>query len=279
MKKNLFWIVFLLILASCSTSDEKPSIKESGDEFYENGQIKIQKLKTGDKDKWIFFSEDGKVVEEKYFQNGDLIAVNGYYPSGKKRVECGKKSGYRNGIWRLWYENGKIWENGLYVKGFPVGLFSYYDSTGVCLNSHLYVENSGFASIAFPAEMNLFALKDYLADRTDFQEMDNVEVAGEEYLFPELHWGESLLYFDERNAPDSLIGCMGGKIYDDAFVFAEKIKVGMKKSALLDFFQLKDTIKYNTLTIKDTTTMSFFEFQIENDKVKGIVFGGLYPRD
>lgn len=98
MKKLLMPLLLIAILAGCKTE-----LKDEIVELHSNGKVKkIQyyELKRGEK----------KVVKEIE-----------YYQSGEKKMEGSMLNNKRNGEWKSYHKNGKIWSVGNYKSGTRVG--------------------------------------------------------------------------------------------------------------------------------------------------------------
>jgi antitoxin component YwqK of YwqJK toxin-antitoxin module len=127
-------------------------------DFYKNERLKY---------KGIFTKEKGRYSEEKYFDNGQLEfrmpPVDGkryptvyYFPSGAKHYEVDRRNGLDVGKGTVYYQSGKIQEEGEYLdpvnvkepdmyhgfEGWPrrIGVWKEYDEKGELIKQWQYDE-------------------------------------------------------------------------------------------------------------------------------------------
>ncbi len=123
----------LLILPSCGEADQQPEKKGGStnktvpnknikpgfyQEFYDNGQVKIEGKKNKDGLKhgiWVSFFENGEKMSESNFKNG----VN-------------------DGYSMVWQPNGLVHYFGSYRAGKKVGEWTFYDKEGKVKNVENY---------------------------------------------------------------------------------------------------------------------------------------------
>jgi antitoxin component YwqK of YwqJK toxin-antitoxin module len=67
--------------------------------------------------------ENGKMTDEK------IREVN-YYPNKQKYVEANYKDGLKDGEWKSYREDGKLWSEHHYVKGKEDGAYKTYHENG-----------------------------------------------------------------------------------------------------------------------------------------------------
>ena len=98
------------------------NINEQYKYFYENGQVAYSLL-----------YKDGKLV-----QDGETKI---YYPDGKiKRIEI-YKAGERKGVWKSYYNNGKLWEEAVNNKKHgPGSLIEYHTNGNIKSIVHFYLD-------------------------------------------------------------------------------------------------------------------------------------------
>jgi len=105
MQKLCYFFLSLIVLTSCS----KATVKK---EKFDDGKIKSEKTyeKIGGKEKLI------KEVQ--------------FHPNGQKYMEGSYKDELRDGYWASWYKDGKLWSEGLFVKGESHGKRTVYFPNG-----------------------------------------------------------------------------------------------------------------------------------------------------
>ncbi|MCX6277880.1 MAG: hypothetical protein NT004_07270 [Bacteroidetes bacterium] len=87
---------------------------------------------------------ENKVIEEAYPDgspkrvcvylgkgaNREMIRETTYYPNKKPQMEGGYKDNKREGKWLYWYENGKMWSEGFFIRGKSDGKRTTYFENG-----------------------------------------------------------------------------------------------------------------------------------------------------
>lgn len=63
-------------------------------------------------------------------ENRELIRETTYYPNKQPQMEGTYKDNKRDGKWIYWYENGKIWSEGIFVRGKSEGKRITYFENG-----------------------------------------------------------------------------------------------------------------------------------------------------
>ncbi len=105
MQKFFFSALIIALLISCSG----PTVKK---EKYDNGKVKSEKT---------YQKIDGKEQLVKEIQ---------YHPNGKKYIEGGYSNELRDGHWKSYYEDGKLWSEGDFLKGESHGKRTVYHPNG-----------------------------------------------------------------------------------------------------------------------------------------------------
>jgi antitoxin component YwqK of YwqJK toxin-antitoxin module len=96
-----------------------------------------------------------KVVEETYpdgstkrlciylgkGEGRELLKETTYYPNKQAQMEGTYKDGKREGKWIYWYENGKVWSDGMFVKGKSDGKRTTYFENGKVRYEGFYKED------------------------------------------------------------------------------------------------------------------------------------------
>ncbi|GAB4298189.1 MAG: hypothetical protein Kow0068_22140 [Marinilabiliales bacterium] len=112
------------------------------EEYYPNGKIKSigayrDTIPVGEHK---YYSEDGKTIRAKVFNDSGKLLAKGYYDSnGKKhgkwwyyyssgnlKAEGNFVNGKRHGLWKFYYENGNIEQTGKYIYGKPDGQWQWF---------------------------------------------------------------------------------------------------------------------------------------------------------
>jgi len=105
MHKLLYSLLVLALLVSCS----RPTVKK---ENYEDGTIKSE---------LTYRKIDGKE---------QLIKEIRFHPNGNKYIEGEYKDDLRDGLWASYFEDGKLWSEGVFVKGESHGKRIVYHPNG-----------------------------------------------------------------------------------------------------------------------------------------------------
>ena len=106
-------------------------------------------------DRWILYAAypDNAPLLIAYFKDKDLEVFDGpytvYYPN-KNRARSGHyQDGYRRGVWRYWYSNGRLRDSGIIINDQLVGTWYTWHDNGKLLLSISYAsgENPGNAKV------------------------------------------------------------------------------------------------------------------------------------
>lgn len=118
MKQNLlFFTLLVFILASCRF--EHKVVEET----YDDGSSKRVCLYKGKG------------------ESRELIKETTYYPNKQVQMEGTYKDSKRDGKWTYWYENGKLWSDGQFVKGKSDGKRTTYFENGKVRYEGFYKED------------------------------------------------------------------------------------------------------------------------------------------
>ena len=101
------------------------NIKEGEEQrFYKTGELKnINYYKNGLKEgKSIKYSKDGRIIGFVIYKKGIVYSSDSFNRFNKK--------GEKSGIWKEFYENIKLQEEGPFIDGLRNGIFRYYDKRG-----------------------------------------------------------------------------------------------------------------------------------------------------
>ncbi len=288
--KNLFYLLFIISFFSCSnhqpeTQNTQPELsleqssktKKDPNEYYENGNIRVEKITKGNEEHWIFKQEDGGCWEEIFYRDGDIYRKIVYNSDCTKSAEYELKDGKRNGDWVSYNENGTFRETGKYLEGLPDGKMSYYDTANkiICIDYHL--RKDSVPKNIFQSLGDLNSIKATLTNnKINFTEKEEIKVAGSDlYYFPILKWGKSELRFD-RKVENNLVKCVSGKITFKEMDLLMNFKLDINIVDLMIKIGKSDypyqTANIYLYALKYQRT---FRFELENNKTKYFYFEGL----
>jgi antitoxin component YwqK of YwqJK toxin-antitoxin module len=256
------------------TPNSKSETKKDSNDYYENGNIRIERkrLENGDS-LWIFKQEDGGCWEENFYRDGEIYKKIVYNSDCTKSAEYELKNGKRHGEWKSYHENGKLREYGIYQEGIPKGIFEYYDEKGL-INSK---ENNFIIDFKinsfFSFENNLKIFKSKLKSLEGYYEDENIEVAGnKKYHFPEIYWKNSVLYFDLSDS-EGPTKCVAGKIKDDDIpLFGGVIIPGKSRFFEIKFLGLMPGNEINYVHLYDLKENIQYSFKIGDEIIKEVEF-------
>jgi len=102
-----FWLL-VLIIVSCTTGNLEKIVEQT----YQDGSPKIV----------------------RYFQKIDgvrtLVKEEGFYDDGVMQFVGEYRNGRRNGTWKTWYDNGRLWSTNTFVDDISDGPTSSYHQNG-----------------------------------------------------------------------------------------------------------------------------------------------------
>ncbi len=256
-----------------SDSVSKGETKSYPNEYYENGNIRIEKIINGNEEHWIFKQEDGGCWEEKFFRDGDEYKRIVYNSNCIKSAEYELKDGHRNGSWQSYHENGKLMEKGIYKNGIPNGVFEYYNEKGELdsKEDNFIVDFNMNSFFSFENDLEVFKSK--LKSLEGYREDENIEVAGnKKYHFPEIYWKNSVLYFDLLDGEDP-VKCVAGKIKDDDIpLFGGVIIPGKSRFFEIKFLGLMPKSQIDNIQLFDLKENLHYSFKIEGEIIKEVEF-------
>lgn len=277
--KNCFLFVFLFIFGCSSPESESPNpkteTKSSNNDYYENGNIRIERkrLENGDS-LWIFKQEDGGCWEEDFYRDGEIYKKIVFNSDCTKSAEYELKDGKRHGKWKSYFENGEVKEYGKYKEGLPEKMI-YHDETGKMMHPHIYQRKDSLSFPLFQVENNFTSIKNMLSKNgIRFTIDEDIKVAGDnEYHFPELRWEGNELQFDMKEG-NKIIRCRSGKITEPKLTFFNGITIGMdlvKTCYNLGTAYSRETTNVFIFDLKEKMT---YRFEFENKKLIAIYFEG-----
>jgi antitoxin component YwqK of YwqJK toxin-antitoxin module len=126
MKKFVLFILVAVTITSCSScNDEKSKEQKAEDDLYS----------IAENDSIFRNFEDGKprtIRTFEYVQDKQVfVSEREYYESGQLRMEGPLVNRRREGLWKSFYEDGKIWSEGEYKDGLRDGITITYHPNGV----------------------------------------------------------------------------------------------------------------------------------------------------
>lgn len=99
------------------------------------------------------YNKEGKVTASEVFKNGKVISKgivlksgyrNGdwkdYYENGQLKSEGKYSNGVKTGVWIYYYKNGRVNQKGLYINGNAEGEWNWYYKSGKLLRNENYIE-------------------------------------------------------------------------------------------------------------------------------------------
>lgn len=278
-------IVSLLILSflvhGCSslepdTRNQKSQTKNDDNDYYENGNIRIERKRLDNGDSlWIFKQEDGGCWEENFYRDGEIYRKIVYNSDCVKSAEYELKDGKRHGEWKSYHEKGEEREIGKYKDGL-LEVMTYKNEKGEItgLDYGFQTDSSGLE--LFFLNNDFQRIKAELKKKNiRFIETENIEVAGKkQYHFPILSWNENELNFDMIENNDT-VKCLSGRITDNSMLLFSNnfsIQLGMDLTALSETLRVTVPLETTNIFIHDLQEKMTFHFEIENKKLKVVYF-------
>lgn len=281
MKLILFIVTSLVFFYGCSspqpeTPNSKPETKSSSNEYYENGNIRIEKkrLENGDS-LWIFKQEDGGCWEEDFYRDGEIYKKIVYNSDCTKSAEYELKDGKRHGYWKSYNENGEKREFGEYENGLLKEMI-YKNEDGVTIQVDFGHLKDTFEFELYYKKMDYYALKSELKNsQIIFKETEDIKVAGnDDYHFPTLSWDNNELNFDRIEQNDT-VKCLSGKITDNRMpIFKNNKSIQFGQDLITVCLKLKVGAPHetNNVYIYDLKEKMTYRFEFENKKLVAIYF-------
>lgn len=262
----------------CSSPEEKTSTekpKSNPNEYYENGNIRIEKkrLENGDS-LWIFKQEDGGCWEEDFYRDGEIYKKIVYNTDCSKSAEYELKVGKRHGEWINYYANDQIWVSGNYRNGIPDGEMRFFDTTGKLVQIDYHFQKDSIPKKIFKSLDELNTIKANLTENNiRFIEDENIEVAGKtNYHFPILKWKDSELHFDALEQND-YVECISGKLTIDEMHLLTDITIEMKTfDLMLKLGKADYRFKNANIYLYDLKHQMTYRYEFENKKMTTFYF-------
>jgi hypothetical protein len=282
----LIFLFTLLLCMRCSspqpeTPNSKPETTSSNNEYYENGNIRIEKkrLENGDS-LWIFKQEDGGCWEENFYRDGEIYKKIVYNSDCTKSAEYELKNGKRHGYWKSYHENGKLREEGNYEKGIENGIFKYYSQQSELLKTEYNFILDSLNIPCFNFENNYKNFIEYLDKNNRHYEIkEDIKVAGNnEYHFPIIESGLSSLYFEHKEGK-SIIKCFKGELHDCEFVIFDKICPDNADGGLLSITGIEWKKEMEYIRIFDLSEKRMYYFYLSKDQLTSVRFEPIEVRN
>ncbi len=276
-------LLILISVYGCSstqteTSNSKTETKKVKNDYYENGNIRIEKkrLENGDS-LWIFKQEDGGCWEEDFYREGEIYKKIVFNSDCTKSAEYELKDGKRHGEWKSYHENGEIREIGIYKNGLTEAM-NYKNEKGEVIGVDFGFQIDSFDLELFFQDKDINLIKAELKKKNiRFTETENIEVAGDdEFHFPILSWDENELNFDMIGRNDT-VKCLSGKITDNSMpVFTQNKAIQMGTDLITVCKALGVSAPHETtnIFIHDLKEKMTYRFEFENKKLKAVYFEG-----
>jgi len=283
MRINLFYYLIAVLIFGCSspepeTSNTQLKTKSDNNDYYENGNIRIERkhLENGDS-LWIFKQEDGGCWEENFYREGEIYRKIVYNSDCTKSAEYELKDGKRHGSWKSYHENNLIRENGQYKNGLLINMM-YKDEKGKLIQMDLGHLKDTFEFELYYKKMDYYSLKSELKSiQIIFKETENIKVAGnDEYHFPTLSWDKNELNFDRIEQNDT-VKCLSGKITDNRmpiFKNNKSIQFGQDLITVCSKLKVGAPHETNNVYVYDLKEKMTYRFEFENKKLVAIYFEG-----
>jgi antitoxin component YwqK of YwqJK toxin-antitoxin module len=115
MKKHILFILAVLVLVSCNTSDKNKSDEDTN-------EVVVSR----------YINEQPQIINSFEVIEGEKVIVyqREYYEDGSLLKEGAIKSNKRHGIWTSYYRDGKKWSEGEFVEGKMEGSTTSYHPNG-----------------------------------------------------------------------------------------------------------------------------------------------------
>ena len=131
MKLNKILLLFFITIYGCAKEQEIVNYKalvNDNNVFNIDGNIYSGICNA--------YSEDGLVLESKYYKKGKIYKVEGFHsPGGEKKFEGYYKNDLPNGKFKQWWVNGNLERKGRINQGFYVGKWKIYNDKGIKLKT------------------------------------------------------------------------------------------------------------------------------------------------
>ncbi len=121
MNYSFIFVFGFLVFVSCKDAEQKTSAPSVANEAKEISSVVVRSEKKKD------------IPQNGYYKE--------YYPSNLLKMEGMMKNGKREGIWKAWFEDGKLWSVAFYEKGVRQGESIVYREGGVKLYQGSYLND------------------------------------------------------------------------------------------------------------------------------------------
>lgn len=100
--------------------------------YYPTGEIRqvVKFNENKEEGRSLEYAEDGRIITEYTYRSGFIYA--------EEKINRYDKENLKTGIWKIFFENGKVQEEGSWHQGQKHGIYKYYDDTGKFLRIERY---------------------------------------------------------------------------------------------------------------------------------------------
>jgi uncharacterized protein len=212
--------------------------------YYPDGKLKKLVFYVNDKETGVSkeYAQDGTIIVLTEYRNGSIIR--------RENINRVDRNGKKQGVWKLFYTDETLKEEGFYVNGRKNGYFKQYDVNGVLKIVEKYVDDVIQEDVPELASYEI---------RTDYYDDGSVKVVGSyKNGVPE---GIRREYDANGKITDSYI-FEKGVIMGEGIVDEKGLKQGFWKE-FFDNGKLRAEGNY-----KDNTKTGDWKFYTENEKLK-----------
>lgn len=139
----LFRNIFIISLIGLISFQDPYSIKRISDKNFRYEFYTTSKKIKPHKNKTYFWFKGGLIHEAEYGVAGEVLngSFKKYFHSNQLAEQGVFKKGLKVGLWKSWYENGKIETNQIWKSGQKNGVFLKYNSSGEIVEKGSYKRN------------------------------------------------------------------------------------------------------------------------------------------
>lgn len=140
----LFRNIFIISLLGLVSFQDPYSVKRISDKNFRYEFYTTSKKINPSKNKTYFWFKGGLIHEAEFGVAGEVLngSFKKYFHSNQLAAQGDFKKGLKVGLWRSWYENGKIESTQIWKSGQKNGEFVKYNDTGEILEKGRYKKNS-----------------------------------------------------------------------------------------------------------------------------------------
>jgi len=103
-----------------------------GKYFYPTGELRqvVKFNENKEEGRSLEFAEDGRIITEYTYKSGFIYA--------EEKINRYDSEKLKSGVWKVFFENGKVQEEGTWQHGLKHGIYKYYDDSGKFLRIERY---------------------------------------------------------------------------------------------------------------------------------------------